>query len=229
MTTPQRFTKGVTNVASDNPMNQLIIPDPTSVHLYYNDFDNYVAGDWIVTETNAAATEALTDADGGALLITNTAVDDDLVGMQLAKESFVFASGKKLWFKARLTLGDATQADCVVGLHVTDTSPVASAPSDGVYFRKDDGDTNWDFMVRASSVDISETAAIGAASTNAIALAFYFDGVDTFGYYVDGVKKGSVTTTSFPTTELNLSFCIQNGEAVAKTLTVDYVMSCKER
>jgi len=84
-------------------------------------------------------------------------------------------------------------------------------------------------MVRASSADVSETAAIGTASTSAIALAFYFNGVDTLEYYVDGVKKGSVTTTSFPTTELNLSFCIQNGEAVAKTLTVDYVLSCKER
>jgi hypothetical protein len=229
MSSPKRFTNGVTNVASDKPMGQLLVPDPTSIHMFFDDFDVYTAGDWTVTETDASATEALADGDGGQLLLTNTAADDDLVALQLAKESFTLESGKKLWFTTRVKVSDATQSDVVVGLHVTDTSPVASAPSDGVYFRKDDGDTNWDFEVRASSAQVGGAAGIATATTSFIRLDFYFDGVDTIHYFVDSAEQGTIETTSFPTTELNVSFCIQNGEAVAKTLTIDWIGAIKER
>uniref|UniRef100_A0A6M3JSB4 Putative structural protein n=1 Tax=viral metagenome TaxID=1070528 RepID=A0A6M3JSB4_9ZZZZ len=229
MSTPKRFTNGVTNVASDKPMGQLLIPDPTSVHTFFEDFDRYAAGDWTVTETDAGATQALADGDGGQLLITNTAADDDLVGIQLAKESFTLESGKKAWFTARIKGSDATQMDWLVGLHVTDTSPIASAPSDGVYFRKDDGDTNIDIAVVASSATVAEVNGIATATTGFVRLDIYFDGVDTIHYFVDGVEIGTIETTSFPTTELNVSFAVQNGEAVAKTLTVDWIGAVKER
>ena len=228
MASPARYSSGVTNVPSSDLMGQLIIPDPSSVHMYYNHFDTYAAGDWTVTETQAAATEALTDADGGALLITNSAADNDLVGMQLVGESFTFESGKKLWGKVALTLGDATQSDCIVGLHVLDTSPIATAPSDGVYFRKDDGDTNWDFVIVASSASVIDVAAIGTATTSKVILGFYFDGVDTFEYYFNDAKIGESTTTGFPTTALSVSHAIQNGEAAAKTLTMDLHLWIKE-
>jgi hypothetical protein len=229
MSSPKRFTNGVTNVASDKPMGQLLVPDPTSIHMFFDDFDVYTAGDWTVTETDASATEALADGVGGQLLLTNTAADDDLVALQLAKESFTLESGKKLWFTTRVKVSDATQSDVVVGLHVTDTSPVVSAPSDGVYFRKDNGDTNWDFEVRASSAQVGGAAGIATATTSFIRLDFYFDGVDTIHYFVDSAEQGTIETTSFPTTELNVSFCIQNGEAVAKTLTIDWIGAIKER
>ena len=119
--------------------------------------------------------------------------------------------------------------DWLVGLHVTDTSPIVSAPSDGVYFRKDDGDTDIDFEVRASSAQVAAAAGIATATTNFVRLDFYFDGVDTIHYFVDEEEKGTIETTSFPTTELAVSFAVQNGEAVAKTLTVDWIGAIKER
>ncbi len=230
MSSPKRFSNGIVNVASDKPMGALIIPDPTSVHIDFDDFDTYDTGDYTVTETQAGATQALQDGDGGQILLTNSAADNDVVALQRVKEAFTFESGKKMWFTCRLQVSDATQSDWLVGLHVTDTSPIASAPADGVYFRKDDGDTNIDFHIQASSAEV--TAANGAG-TNAdatwVRLDFYFDGVDTFKYFVDSVEIGDLETTSFPTTELNLSFCIQNGEAVAKTMTLDWIGAIKER
>lgn len=228
MATPARFTNGVSTVGKTDVLGDYGLPDPTAWHTYFNDFDTYAAGDWTVTETQAGATQALTDADGGALLITNTGTENDLVGMQLVPESFTFEAGKKLIFKARVTLGEATQSDFVIGLHVTDTSPVASAPSDGVYFRKDDGDTNWDFEVRASSAQVGGASAVATASTTAVELAFAYDGASSISYYVDGTKIGDIDGTP-PTTELALSFAIQAGEAAVDTLTVDYVFATKER
>mgnify|MGYP001576761201 CR=1 FL=1 len=66
MATPFRATNGITNVPSSNFMGQALSLDPTLTHTYFNDFDVYAAGDWTVTETQAAATEALTDADDNA-------------------------------------------------------------------------------------------------------------------------------------------------------------------
>lgn len=228
MGTPTRFPSGLTNVGSNQPMGQLLIPDPTSVHMFFDDFDIYTAGDWAVTQVGVA-TQVLTDGDGGQLLVTNAAADDDSSCQQLVKESFTLEAGKKAWFTARIKCSAATHVDWLAGLHVTDTTPIASAPSDGVYFRKDDEDTNIDITVMKASAVVAEVAGIAVATTDFVRLEFYFDGVDTIEYFVDKVKLGSIETTNFPTTELNVSFAVQNGEAVAKTLTVDWIGAIKER
>jgi len=228
MGTPTRYTSGVTNVESKKPMGQLIIPDPTSIHMFFDDFDKYLASDWTVTEVGLA-TQALTDGDGGQLLITNAAADNDSSSSQLVGESFTLESGKKLWFTTRIKVSDATQSDILIGLHVLDTTPIASAPSDGVYFRKDDGDTNWDFTVRASSASVSESTGVATATTDFMRLDFYFDGKTSIKYFIDEVHKGTAAVTGFPTTEMSVSFSVQNGEAVAKTLTIDWIGAIKER
>jgi hypothetical protein len=47
---------------------------------------------------------------------------------------------------------------------------------------------------------------------------------------VNGVVVGTSVTTNLPDDEdLTISFAIQNGEAVAKTMTVDYILCSKER
>src|SRR5688500_1063539 len=98
MGTPARFPSGVTTVESTDPLGQFGLPDPTKWHTYFNDFDTFVAGDWTITTTEAgagSATEALTDADGGVLLVTNDAADNDADFFQKVGESFLLASGKR--------------------------------------------------------------------------------------------------------------------------------------
>jgi len=96
--TTTRFPNGVTNVGEQSLFAELGQPAATIFHTYFEDFDYYTAGDWTVTETDAGATQALTDGDGGLLLITNTAADNDLVSLQKKGESFRFASGKSSVF-----------------------------------------------------------------------------------------------------------------------------------
>jgi hypothetical protein len=106
-----RFPNGVTNVSEDSPFADLAMPAPTLFHTYMEDFDYYVAGDWTVTETDAGATEALADGDGGLLLLTNTAADNDLVAMQKKGNSFTFTAGKKLFLNRASKL--ATQRNLI--------------------------------------------------------------------------------------------------------------------
>ena len=223
-----RFPNGVTNVGEDSPFADLGMPAPTKFHTYYEDFDYYVAGNWTVTETQAGATQALTDGDGGLLLITNTAADNDLVALQKVGESYRFASGKELFFEARFKVSDATQSDVVIGLQITDATPLDV--SDGVFFIKADGSTSVSLLVEKNGTATTTSSVATMADDTFISLGFYYDGASSIQYSVDGVVKGTSVTTNLPDDEdMTVSIAIQNGEAVAKTMTVDYVFVAKER
>lgn len=230
MSTPVRYTNGVTNVENTKALGQYLALDPTKVHEYFSDFDVYAAGDWTVTETDAGSTEALTDGDGGQLLLTVTAADNDCISMQHVGEAFLMALGKKAWFKARFKVSDATQSDVLFGLVIRDTSPLIN--TDGVFIRKDDGDTNIDFIVNKNSTESSVEGVGTLVSDTFISVGWYWDGVDTFAIFVNDAQVGtlSYTAASFPDDEeLTVTMHIQNGEAVAKTMTVDYILASKER
>lgn|SRR5574343_609274 len=231
MTSPIRYPNGITTVPKSNPLGMFGMPDPTEWHVYFDDFDTFTTADWTITTTEAgagSATEALTDADGGVLLITNDAADNDADFFQKVGESFKFESGKKLFFKARFKVSDATQSDFVIGLQITDTTPLAV--TDGVYFQKDDGDANLDFHVTKNSTSTSASAIATVADDTYLTVAFYYNGVSAIEYYVNNVKLGtSATTNLVDDEELTVSFGIQNGEAVAKTMSLDYLFVAKQR
>jgi hypothetical protein len=226
-----RFPYGLTNVSEVDLFADMVQPDPTLFHTYFNDFDTYVAGDWTVTETDAAATQALTAGDGGLLLITNTAADNDLVALQKNPAAFTFTAGKKTFFRCRFKVSDATQSDLVFGLQVVDATPLDVA--DGIYFLKADGAATVDFICRKNASTGSTTASAVATMVDDtfIELGFYYDGQSKVAYEVNGSVLGSLdaSSTYLPDTTCTVSFALQNGEAVAKTMTVDYVYVAKER
>ena len=224
-----RYENGVTNRPVSDIFNSLRTMDPTRYHTLFEDFDFYVAANWTVTETDAGATQALTDADGGVLLITNSAGDDDLVGVQKIGESFLFEVGKKLFFKARLALNDATESDLAVGLLITDASPFDV--TDGVFFLKADGAATVSFISEKNNAQVSSGAIASLEDAEMVDLAFFYDGVDRLYYSVNGATQGYINPgASFPDDEvLTVSFALANGEAVAKTLSVDYIFAAKER
>ncbi len=223
-----RFPFGLTNVGESNSLADLGMPSPTKFHSYMEDFDYYVAGDWTVTETDAGATQALTDGDGGLLLVTNTAADNDLVGIQKKGESFRFASGKKLFFEARFKVSDATQSDLAIGLQITDTTPLDI--TDGVFFLKADGSTSVSFLVEKNNTATTTSAVATMADDTFITLGFNYNGGSVMEYCVNGVVAGTSAVTNLPDDEdMAISFALQNGEAVAKTMTVDYIFVAKER
>ena len=232
MGTPTRFTSGVGTATKTSNTGYYGMPDPTKWITYFNDFTEYVAGDWTITTTEAgsgAATEALASTSaGGLLLITNDDADNDLDFFNLKTEAFKFVAGKKTFFKARFAVSDATQSDFVMGLQITDTTPLAV--SDGVYFMKDDGDASLDFHVEKDSSDTTASAISTVSDATMLVAGFYYDGKSAIEYYVDDVKLGTSVTTNLPDDEeLAVSFGIQNGAAAAKTMTVDYIFVSQER
>ena len=239
MGSPTRYKNGVTNVGGNDPMKMLQIPDPTLMHVYYNDFDTFTAADWTITTVEAgagSATEALTDADGGVLLITNDAADNDSDEFQKVGESFLLTAGKKTMFKSRFKVSDATQSDLLMGLAVTDTTLLGATAGDGVtdgiFFQKDDGSTTLTcYCQKNTTTGQTSGNAHTMVSDTYIVAAWYYDGINKLEYFIDGIHKGTLdaSSTYLPDTELTVSFAIMNGEAAAKTMSIDYILVAQER
>ena len=226
------FTSGVTNISGDGTLGKLKAPAPHKYHSYFNDFDTYLASDWTITTTEDgtwSATEALADGDGGVLLVTNAAGDNDHDFFQLVKEGFKYESGKQIGFHIRFKTNDATQSDIVAGLQLTDTSPLDV--TDGIFFLKSDGAATISFIVEKDSTQSTLTLPNSLADDTFMTLGFIYDPKDQkFHVFQNNVLAGTVVSTNVPDNEeLTVSFGIQNGAAAAKTMSVDYIGAYKER
>lgn len=223
---PTRFVNGMTTATKGSPFGEFILPDEVQCHTFFDDFDTYDATQWTVTETGTA-TQALTDGDGGLLLITNSAADNDASFSQKVGESFRFATNKKLWFDCKFKVSDATQSDVVIGLSITDTTPLAV--TDGVYFIKADDSTTINMKVVKNST--ATTTAVGTLVTDTYArLSYYYDGVSGIAVFFNGVQVATSAVTNLPDDEdLTITYGIQNGNGVARNMTIDYIFASKQR
>lgn len=226
MENPTRLPDGV-STTTIGTLRNFPYPDPTKCIYEFDDFHSYTASNWTVTETDAGATEALTNGFGGWLLLTNTAADNDAIVMQKVIKEYQLTVGKRTFFEVRFKVSDATQSDILFGLVITDTTPLTH--TDGVVFRKDDGDTNIDFASVKNSAGESELAIGTLVSDTFIKLGFYYDGHD-FHLYINGAKVTTIPDAIIPDDELlHPTFLLQNGEGVAKTMTIDYFLVAQER
>ena len=226
------FTSGVTNVSSTGTEGLIKQPSRHKYHEYFNDFDAYLASDWTIPTTEAgtgSATEALGDGDGGLLVVTNAAGDNDHDFFQLVKEGFKYEADKQLAFFARLKTSDADASDVVAGLQLTDTTPLDV--TDGIFFLLTDGSTTVQFIVEKNGSQSTLDLSTAAADDTFMTVGFVYNPKDQkFHVYQNNVLAGTVVNTNAPDDEeLTVSFGSQNGAAAAKVLTVDYVHALKER
>ena len=116
-----------------------------------------------------------------------------------------------------------------MGLQITDTTPLAA--SDGVNFRKDDGDALLDFVVEKDSTETLTAGVATMADDTFIQVGFFLDPDSSqVSYFINNAEPVAVVNTNLPDNEeLTVSFGIQNGEAAAKVMTIDYVNVMVER
>ena len=222
-------------VASEHKKNQPMFapyPSDQTFYMYHNDFFTYNSGDWTITTTEAgtgSASEAVTSSAGGALLLTNAAGDNDLDFLQLKGEGFKLSTSKKAYFSARFKVNDVDQSDFVMGLGITDTTPLDT--TDGVFFISADGDAGLDFLVeKDNSATTTEDVATMADDTFITTTWFIDPDASKVYYSINNAKPVGVAITNLQDDEeLTVSFGIQNGEASAQTMTIDYVVAAVER
>lgn len=227
-----RLAGGITNVDVDNIFNSLRYPDPTQYHQYFEDFDYYAAGNWTVTETQAGATQALADGNGGLILLQNSAANNDVNQIQKVGESFLPVAGKMLFLKARVKVDDATLAAFAVGLQVANAD-ATGAITDGIYFLKAAAATTIAAVVRKNATTGSTSAnlTVAAVTDTFITLEMFYDGVDRLYYGANGNVLGYLVASSLflPDTEIAPVICVKNGSGVARSLTADFLFVAQER
>lgn len=259
--TTTNLIDGVTNVYESTALGTYVAPDPTKVHQWMDDFDHFLQTqvitiadpddytlnlDWLVTQTGGGttATAAVTDADGGVVLMTtdNTAAHGLFAqwagGAASVAETFTWAADKAMWCKARFNVSNATNTALMIGLAVTDTTPLDAA--DGIFFIKADASTTLQFKAIKTAVG-NTTATVGTLANNTyVTVGFAYlpkgdatgTGIPVCNLYLNDVLVGQVTSfTNFPATELALTFGVQNGAAGSPPFTAafDYLMVAKER
>jgi len=183
-----------------------------------------------VVEAGAGdSTAVLTNAVGGALLMTAAADEDDGVQIQLSGESFQLNAGYPCYFGVQFQADDVDQSDFLIGLAITDTT-LLGGMTDGVYFRSVDAAATVQFVLEKNSLETSNSVATMTDATD-ITLEFYWDGVNITAY-ADGVQAAQVATTdtNFPNDEaLTPSIAFLTGEAVANTMTVKWMRAIQVR
>jgi hypothetical protein len=180
-----------------------------------------------ITEVGGASTAVLTDAAGGALLITCAGNENDGYRMQLGGagggECVKLEGSYPLYCGIKFQVNDADQVDFLFGVAVTDTD-ILGAVTDGMYFRSVDEDAEMMFVVEKDSAETAiEVATLGDATD--ITAEFLFDG-SVVRAYADGVEMASIRSTApnFPDDmEMRLSLEFLAGAAVASTLTVSWM------
>ena len=213
---------GITNAQVDSALGTFIAPDPTVAYVYFDDFASFIAAEWTITKTQSGATQAVANGLGGILALTNTAANNDLNAIQLANETFAFTAGKRAWFKCRFQLSSATNAAAVIGLQITDTTPLAV--SDGVFFSKAAASTTLNLVVEKTST--ATTTVVGTmADATYVDAGFYYDGQSAITAYLNGQSVATSVVTNLPTHTLCISAAVSNGTAAAQTMNCDYIFA----
>lgn len=180
---------------------------------------------WTTTLVEAGAGEstvAYTDLSGGAILITTDANEDDGVTLQRTGEAFGFAAAQRAtYFGCRFKASEATQSDWLVGLCITDTTPLGGM-TDGVYFEKLDGGTGVSFTTEKDSTETQSDSLATFAADTFVLVEFHWDGT-SIEAFINGTSVAR-HTANIPDDEL-LTPTIQflAGATTAKTMTVDWV------
>jgi len=246
MPAPVRFPSGVSTAAKNTTLSNFPGPDPTKCFTFFEDFTDYanttggVADTpWVDTFVNSSSIAVVANEPGGAIIITNTGADNDMAQIQWHTENFTIAAGKKAWFKARIKVSDATQSDWLVGLAVLDTTLQGSVSgagvTDGIFFNKDDGDTQIDFQCQKNATTGQKRVAnIGTATAAYQVLGWEWDGARYMKAFLDDVQVATLDLTTTPSAYLpdeaiTVSLSLINGEGAGKTMTVDYLFAAVER
>lgn len=201
---------------------------------YFNDFlvaQDYDATDWAINTTEAGsgnASEAIAaDERCGALLLTNDDANDDLDALQSAEEFVSLTAGKPVWFETRLKVSDADQMDLLVGLAITDSTVLDA--SDRVGFRLTDESASLACFTTKDSTTTTTSAVATLADATYVVLGFHYDGAGKVKFFVNRALVATHTTNIPDDENLALTIHIQNGEAAAKTCTVDYFFVTQKR
>ena len=223
-TTTLRIYDVVGDVAKYNPQAGIATDDTTGVPT-----------SMVVTQTGTNTIVNSVTA-GNTLTITTGATEYNGVNAQVKGEKFIIATGKPLYFGAKLSIDDATQSDILIGLAETKTDLLKTSTAhgvlatavEGVFFTKIDGVTTINAMTYEAGT-LTNSAACGTAiDTAAHIYEIVWDGTSQLSFYFDGVIVGTFTGT-IANGDLTPSINVRAGSAQARVCEVSWIRCFQAR
>ena len=183
-------------------------------------------------------TADLLDQAFGVLRINDAGTaDNGYVSFVTNHEWVIPATNKRILYKLRLNLTQATLCDCHIGLMDVAATDIVAGIVTGFYFRKDDGDTNWDFVIEDASVETVEAAIHTAVADTDVEFAFEWLSLGAnkgqLWVYVDGKPvsglNGKYYASGAPNALMGLGGVVRNGAASNTKMELDYHAVAIER
>lgn len=227
------FPKGVGNTATAllAAYPQL---DPFKIVAVEDDFYGLDLTRWNVVEAGTG-TQAVADGHGGRLVLTTGALDNNLELLRGETEAFLLSKTKRSWFRTKLQISHATDAEFYAGLAVsTDDDPFAGGlPAPGIGFHLVDGSAAVNFHMKDTGTAVAVTTGIATvvAATD-IELGWFYDPIrGTVTLYVnDAPVYALADNTEYPDSEaISVVLGVKAGSAAARSINVDYVLAATER
>lgn len=247
--TTTNFPDGVTNVLEQSTLGSFVMPDPSSVHLFFRDFDSYVApyavattpavsipGDFVISGATPG-TVSCTSADGGILSIANDNTDAHSTFLQWGGNTgtvlgtFTFDPALSMWCKARFKISEATKCSLILGMAAVDTTPLDDA--NGLFWIKAAASTTLQF--KAVNTSTATAANVGTLANNTyVTVGFHYSANSgLFRLFFNDVYAGTIPLTNVPATSTALALTLGalNGtsQGTGATLSIDYFMVAKQR
>lgn len=240
--TVSRFPPGINNTKENGILSDMFVPDRIGkVHEYANDFDQFIAADWVNT---GAGTAALLAGDGGLLLLTSAV--STFQSLQKTPANFQLAKGFRTWFEERVAL-DALVGVLLTGLlNVTVTPFTPASQTDGAYFLSTVTTGALTFNISVAGAITSVPCGVSLVAGQQAKLAFYYDAAvyaagypngrviwEVSGPGVTAPARGEIVVpaaSAFPgAVNLAETLAVNATTAVARTLTVDSLYAAKDR
>jgi hypothetical protein len=194
-------------------------------HAHVTDAVDAVSYVWAETNSGAGTPLVAIDIAGGGARVTNGGGDNNFYFYESAQELVQIIANRDFWYEFEFQTNEATQNDLFVGVcERLGAGNLFDNRVNAIGFKKDDGDTNIDFITCVAGVETVTAAVDTLVADTDFRLGFRYDsdpGVIRIytGQGTDEAVQVGVITTGFPTPLMCVSFGIRNGEAAAKTFT----------
>jgi hypothetical protein len=253
MVAPTRFPAGVSTQSSQQTLGMFPFPDPTDAAMDFEEFFQYVAGDWTVTNTTSHQTIGLVAGAYGIISTVGggSSVTADIGAIQTNPLNFNLPNNpngsslnpsQQAWFYTAVKATTALNDLLVVGVS---SSNATAAPTDGIYFQKAAASAAITFVVRKSSSSLAATAYSTGSTTVAtladatwIRLGWYYDGNGYIKVFVNdamvclvdvGGSTGTAVATFPKATALGMGFACKAAATAPTTadLVCDFMMTAQ--
>lgn len=216
------FENGVNNRNAGALFGSMAQLDPTRFHTWMEDFDEFIAAQWLAVSTGNTAQQ---NFDGGALrLVTGAAATNEESIIKIPDNFRIDILGPT-YFRARLVVDDATECNINVGL----ADSAGLAPNNAIQFRKDTGDLELDIIAESGGSIDSATDIARIANNEEFTVEFFWDAQDRCYFGVNGTPRGFLDMSSTPLGNLAPTLSVFAGANGAVTLDCDYLFASTER